>query len=122
MTAAGWSLEEDTMSILYTLSVAGAACLGTIWLTLQNIRVIKQFERGVVFRFGRLQSRGRQPGLAMLTPIADRLQKVNMQIITLPGPGQDGSTCDNVTGRVDPLIAFTREDPGRAPVDVQDYM
>jgi regulator of protease activity HflC (stomatin/prohibitin superfamily) len=122
MTAAGWSLEEDTMSILYTLAVAGAACLGTIWLTLQNIRVIKQFERGVVFRFGRLQSRVRQPGLAMLIPIADRLQKVNMQIITLPVPAQDGITCDNVTVRVDAVIYFKVEDPVRAAVDVQDYM
>jgi regulator of protease activity HflC (stomatin/prohibitin superfamily) len=110
------------MSILYTLALAGAAGLGAIWLALQNIRVIKQFERGVVFRFGRLQSHVRQPGLAMLIPIADRLQKVNMQIITLPVPAQDGITCDNVTVRVDAVIYFKVEDPVRAAVDVQDYM
>jgi regulator of protease activity HflC (stomatin/prohibitin superfamily) len=110
------------MSILYTLAVAGAGALGALWLALQNIRVIKQFERGVVFRFGRLQSRVRQPGLAMLIPIADRLQKVNMQIITLPVPAQDGITCDNVTVRVDAVIYFKVEDPVRAAVDVQDYM
>src|SRR5258707_8132316 len=110
------------MTILSTLTAAGVAGLGVIWLALQNIRVIKQFERGVVFRFGRLQSRVRQPGLAMLIPIADRLQKVNMQIITLPVPGQDGITCDNVTVRVDAVIYFKVEDPVRAAVDVQDYM
>ncbi len=110
------------MTILSTVTAAGVAGLGVIWLALQNIRVIKQFERGVVFRFGRLQSRVRQPGLAMLIPIADRLQKVNMQIITLPVPGQDGITCDNVTVRVDAVIYFKVEDPVRAAVDVQDYM
>jgi regulator of protease activity HflC (stomatin/prohibitin superfamily) len=58
----------------------------------------------------------------MLIPIADRLQKVNMQIITLPVPAQDGITCDNVTVRVDAVIYFKVEDPVRAAVDVQDYM
>ena len=110
------------MSILYTLALAGVAGLGVIWLGLQNIRVVKQFERGVVFRFGRVQTRVRQPGLAMLIPIADRLQKVNMQIITLPVPAQDGITCDNITVRVDAVIYFNVEDPVRAAVDVQDYM
>src|SRR5258708_22571108 len=110
------------MSILYILTMVGAAGIGVIGLGLQNIRVVKQFERGVVFRFGRVQSGVRQPGLTMLVPFADRLQKVNMQIITLPVPGQDGITCDNVTVRVDAVIYFKVEDPVRAAVDVQDYM
>ena len=110
------------MSILYTLAMAGTAGLAAIWLALQNVRVIKQFERGVVFRFGRVQSRVRPPGLTTLVPFADRLQKVNMQIITLPVPGQDGITRDNVTVRVDAVIYFKVEDPIRATVDVQDYM
>ena len=110
------------MSILYILAVAGAAGIGVISLGLQNIRVIKQFERGVVYRFGCVQNRVRQPGLTVLVPFADRLQKVNMQIITLPVPAQDGITCDNVTVRVDAVIYFKVEDPVRAAVDVQDYM
>jgi regulator of protease activity HflC (stomatin/prohibitin superfamily) len=110
------------MSTLYTLSLAGAASLGVMWVALQNIRVIKQFERGVVYRFGRVQRGVRQPGLTWLIPIADRLQKVNMQIITLPVPAQDGITRDNVTVRVDAVIYFNVEDPVRAAVDVQDYM
>jgi regulator of protease activity HflC (stomatin/prohibitin superfamily) len=110
------------MSILYTLTLAAAIGIGVIWMTAQNIRVIKQFERGVVFRFGRVQDRVRQPGLTMLIPIADRLHKVNMQIITLPVPAQDGITRDNVTVRVDAVIYFQVEDPVRAAVDVQDYM
>jgi regulator of protease activity HflC (stomatin/prohibitin superfamily) len=110
------------MSILYTLAAAGAAGIGVMWLAVQNIRVIKQFERGVVYRFGRVQSRVREPGLTMLVPFVDRLQKVNLQIITLPVPAQDGITRDNVTVRVDAVIYFKVEDPVRAAVDVQDYM
>jgi regulator of protease activity HflC (stomatin/prohibitin superfamily) len=110
------------MSILYTLALAGSAGLGVIWLGLANIRVVKQFERGVVFRFGRVQSGVRGPGLTMLIPFADRLQKVNMQIITMPVPAQDGITRDNITVRVDAVIYFKVEDPVRAAVDVQDYM
>jgi regulator of protease activity HflC (stomatin/prohibitin superfamily) len=110
------------MSIFYSLTLAAVAALGVVWLAAQNVRVIKQFERGIVFRFGRLQSDVRGPGLTMLIPLADRLQKVNMQVITLPVPAQDGITCDNVTVRVDAVIYFRVEDPVRAAVDVQDYM
>ncbi len=110
------------MTILYTAAAAGAAGIGMLWVAVQNIRVIKQFERGVVYRFGRVQDRVRPPGLTWLIPVVDRLQKVNMQIITLPVPAQDGITCDNVTVRVDAVIYFKVEDPVRAAVDVQDYM
>ena len=107
------------MITIYAL--AGAA--GVLLLCLAgSIRVVEQFERGVVFRFGRVQSAVRGPGLTMLMPIADRLQKVNMQIITMPVPAQDGITRDNVTVRVDAVIYFKVVDPVRAAVDVQDYM
>ena len=107
------------MTILYALAAAfgvGALLLGT------NVRVVKQFERGVVFRFGRLQTGVRGPGLALLMPIADRLEKVNMQIITMPVPAQDGITRDNVTVRVDAVIYFNVSDPVRVVVGVQDYV
>ncbi|MHC9293877.1 SPFH domain-containing protein [Mycobacterium sp. LTG2003] len=92
------------------------------WVCVNNIRVVKQYERGVIFRFGRVQNHVRSPGLTMLIPVADRLQKVNMQIITMPIPAQDGITRDNVTVRVDAVIYFNVIDPVRAVVDVQDYM
>ncbi|HME47316.1 SPFH domain-containing protein [Mycobacterium sp.] len=107
------------MAIGYALAAVVGA--GMFWLA-TNFRVVKQFERGVVFRFGRVQQGVRGPGLTMLIPIADRMQKVNMQIITLPVPAQDGITRDNVTVRVDAVIYFNVEDPVRAAVDVQDYM
>jgi regulator of protease activity HflC (stomatin/prohibitin superfamily) len=110
---------EDIMIILYTLATAFG--LGVLWLG-RNVRVIRQYERGVVYRFGRVQPGVRGPGLTLLIPIADRLQKVNMQIVTLPVPAQDGITRDNVTVRVDAVIYFKVADPVRVAVDVQDYM
>src|SRR6476620_1079071 len=106
------------MLILY--AVETAIGLAVLWLV-SNLRVIKQYERGVVYRFGRVQTGVRGPGLTMLIPIADRLEKVNMQIITMPVPAQDGITRDNVTVRVDAVIYFNVADPVRTAVDVQDY-
>jgi regulator of protease activity HflC (stomatin/prohibitin superfamily) len=110
------------MTVLYTYALISIVSAGVLWLLGANIRVVKQYERGVVYRFGRVQSRVRQPGLTLLIPVADRLQKVNLQIITMPVPAQDGITRDNVTVRVDAVIYFKVLDPVRAAVDVQDYM
>lgn len=108
------------MIILYV--VAGTVALTLLSVLGTSVRVIQQFERGVVYRFGQVQARVRGPGLTLLIPVADRLQKVNMQIITMPVPAQDGITRDNVTVRVDAVIYFKVADPVRAAVDVQDYM
>jgi len=86
-----------------------------------SVRVITQYERGVVFRFGRVLGAARGPGLTVIAPIADRLRKVNMQVVTMPIPAQEGITRDNVTVRVDAVVYFKVVDPVRAIVDVQDY-
>ncbi|MEU4521111.1 SPFH domain-containing protein [Amycolatopsis sp. NPDC024027] len=93
---------------------------GGVWLA-SSVRVVKQYERGLVFRFGRVRSRVAEPGLKVLVPFADRLQKVNMQIVTMPIPAQDGITRDNVTVRVDAVVYFKVIDPVVAAVNVQDY-
>ncbi|MDF3338076.1 SPFH domain-containing protein [Mycolicibacterium septicum] len=110
------------MEMLYAVASVGAGAIALFWLGLSNVRVVRQYERGVVFRLGRVRDNVRQPGLTILIPVADRLQKVNMQIITMPIPAQDGITRDNVTVRVDAVIYFKVIDPVRAVVDVQDYM
>ena len=86
-----------------------------------SARVIRQFERGVVFRLGRVQEPARAPGLTMIVPIVDRLRKVSLQIVTMPVPAQEGITRDNVTVRVDAVVYFRVHDPVRATVEVQDY-
>jgi regulator of protease activity HflC (stomatin/prohibitin superfamily) len=104
--------------VLYALAalVAVAVVAGAA-----NVRVVKQIERGVVFRLGRAQQEVRRPGLTMLVPVVDRLTRVNVQVVTMPVPAQDGITRDNVTVRVDAVVYFRVTDPIRAVVQVQDY-
>jgi regulator of protease activity HflC (stomatin/prohibitin superfamily) len=106
------------MTLTWILMVT-VLCLAV--LLSASARVVKQFERGVLFRFGRVDQQTRGPGLTFIVPGRDRLQKVNMQIITMPVPAQDGITRDNVTVRVDAVVYFRVIDPLRVAVDVQDY-
>ena len=82
------------MSIVDVLIVL--IVLGVLYLAVSS-RVVKQYERGVVFRLGKVQEPTRGPGLAMIVPGIDRLKKVSMQIVTMAIPAQDGITRDNVT-------------------------
>jgi regulator of protease activity HflC (stomatin/prohibitin superfamily) len=86
-----------------------------------RFRVVRQFERGVVFRFGKVLGRPREAGIAVLRPFSDKLVRVNTQIVTMPVPAQEGITRDNVTVRVDAVVYFRVHDPVRALVEVQDY-
>ena len=96
-----------------------AVVLGAGWAT--SVRVVQQIERGVVFRLGRAQQELRRPGLTVLIPVVDRMTRVNIQVVTMPVPAQDGITRDNVTVRVDAVVYFKVTDPIRAVVQVQDY-
>jgi regulator of protease activity HflC (stomatin/prohibitin superfamily) len=101
--------------------LAGVLGLGVVWVA-SGLRVVRQWERAVVFRFGKVQPGVRGPGLTRITPIRDRLRKVSMQIVTLPVPAQDGITRDNVTVRVDAVVYFRVDEPVTAIVNVQDYL
>ena len=102
----------EVLAVLGAIGLAGAAA---------SVRVVKQYERGLVFRFGRIRDRIRGPGLTTLVPIADRMHKVNMQIVTMAVPAQEGITRDNVTVRVDAVVYFRVIDPVLAIVNVEDY-
>ncbi|MGH3438727.1 MAG: SPFH domain-containing protein [Sciscionella sp.] len=99
----------------------GVAAFAAVWLS-ASVRVVRQYERGIVFRFGRVHGPPREPGLKLITPVADRMQKVSTQIVTMPVPAQDGITRDNVTVRVDAVVYFRVLDPVRAVVDVENYL
>ncbi|PBC64717.1 hypothetical protein BKI49_06775 [Streptomyces sp. Tue6028] len=88
---------------------------------LAGARVVKQYERGVVLRLGRLRSNVRGPGFTMIVPFVDRIRKVNMQIVTMPVPAQEGITRDNVTVRVDAVVYFKVVDAADAVIQVEDY-
>ncbi|MFI5975232.1 slipin family protein [Streptomyces sp. NPDC051452] len=102
------------------VAVAAAGSVGIVYLA-AAARVIKQYERGVLFRLGRLAGEVRAPGLTLIIPFVDRLRKINMQIVTLPIPAQEGITRDNVTVRVDAVVYFRVVDAASALVKVEDY-
>ncbi|MER6419637.1 slipin family protein [Streptomyces sp. NPDC001137] len=107
-------LEE----LLGAAVAAGAA--GLVYLA-AAARVVKQYERGVVLRLGRLTGGVREPGFTLIVPGMDRLRKVNMQIVTMPVPAQEGITRDNVTVRVDAVVYFKVVDAPAAIINVEDY-
>jgi regulator of protease activity HflC (stomatin/prohibitin superfamily) len=108
-------MVEELVAAGVTLASAGAVYV------MSAARVVKQYERGVVFRLGKLRSEVRGPGFTMIVPGIDKLRKVNMQIVTMPVPGQEGITRDNVTVRVDAVVYFKVTSAADAVVRVEDY-
>src|ERR1700678_4781332 len=102
--------------ILVLLVIAGAITAS------RSIKIVQQFEQGIVFRFGRIEAKPRGPGIALIRPVGDRMQKVNMQIVAMAVPAQEGITRDNVSVRVDAVVYFRVVDPIKATINVQNYM
>lgn len=106
--------------MLFLYILIGLVGLGAITAA-NSLKIVRQYERGVLFRLGRVTAEAKEPGLTAIVPFVDRLQRVSLQIITMPIPAQDGITRDNVTVRVDAVIYFKVVDPRKAIVDVEDY-
>ncbi|MYV40491.1 slipin family protein [Streptomyces sp. SID1328] len=106
---------EIVITLIAVFGALGLICLAAA------MRVIKQYERGILFRLGRITGAPREPGLTLIIPFVDRLHKMNMQIVTLPIPAQEGITRDNVTVRVDAVVYFRVVEPTDALVRVEDY-
>ncbi|MFD9436424.1 slipin family protein [Streptomyces sp. NPDC060002] len=103
------------------LGAAAAVAAGGLVYVGAAARVVKQYERGVVLRLGRLRGEVRPPGFTLVVPAVDRLHKVNMQIVTMPIPAQEGISRDNVTVRVDAVVYFRVVDAAAAIINVEDY-
>ena len=85
------------------------------------IRIVNEYERGVIFRLGRVTG-AKGPGLFFIIPIIDRMEKVNLQTVTMDIPPQDVITKDNVTVRVNAVTYFNVTEPVSAVVNVQNYL
>jgi regulator of protease activity HflC (stomatin/prohibitin superfamily) len=91
-----------------------------IILVTAAIKVVQEYERGVIFRLGRLQG-AKGPGIFFIIPLVDRMVKVDLRVITLDIPSQEAITRDNVTVRVNAVAYFRVVDPSNAIVQVEDY-
>jgi regulator of protease activity HflC (stomatin/prohibitin superfamily) len=101
--------------------VVFVAVLFVIYLLASAVRIVQEYERGVIFRLGRVLGRAKGPGLFFLIPIADRMVKVQLRTVTLAVPPQEVITRDNVPARVDAVIYFRVVDPNKSVLEVEDY-
>jgi regulator of protease activity HflC (stomatin/prohibitin superfamily) len=85
------------------------------------VKVLREYERGVVFRLGRLTG-SRGPGVILLIPFLEKMVKVSLRTVTFDVPPQDIITRDNVSVKVNAVIYFRVFDPAKAIVDVEDFM
>ncbi|UCB53472.1 MAG: slipin family protein, partial [Candidatus Zixiibacteriota bacterium] len=105
--------------------MAGAGLLTIIIIGLfilaNAVRILREYERGVIFRLGRLIG-AKGPGLILLIPLIDRMVRVSLRVVTMDVPAQDVITRDNVSVKVNAVIYFRVMDANKAVVAVEDYL
>ena len=86
------------------------------------IKVVKEYERGVIFRLGRVQGGPKGPGLFVLWPLVDRMVKIDLRTVTMDVPPQDVITRDNVPARVNAVVYFRVVDPNKSVIEVENHV
>jgi regulator of protease activity HflC (stomatin/prohibitin superfamily) len=110
------------MSGLGLVVVAFAVLLFVIFLLGSAVRIVNEYERGVIFRLGRVRGPAKGPGLFFLVPIRDRMIKVDLRTVTMDVPPQDVITRDNVPARVNAVVYFRVMDPNKSVVEVENFV
>ncbi len=109
------------MEIITTLfSTFGVFLIFLLVILSSAIKIVQEYERGVIFRLGRLQG-AKGPGLFLIIPIIDRMVKVDLRVVTLDIPSQEAITRDNVTVKVNAVAYFRVVDPSDAIVQIENY-
>ncbi|MCK4646340.1 MAG: slipin family protein [Candidatus Aminicenantes bacterium] len=93
-----------------------------VFYLLNSIKILREYERGVIFRLGRVLAKPKGPGLIFVFPPIDRMVRVSLRIIVMDIPSQDVITRDNVSVKVNAVVYFRVLEPQKAVVEVQDYM
>jgi len=86
------------------------------------IKILREYERGVVFRLGRVLKRPKGPGLVIIIPIIDKLIRISLRLVAMDVPPQDVITKDNVSIKVNAVIYFRVMDPSNAVIVVENYL
>ncbi len=103
------------------MSFMGVIILFLVFLIVSAVRVLREYERGVIFRLGRyVATKG--PGLFLLIPIIDRMVKVSLRLVTFDVPPQDVITRDNVSIKVNAVLYFRVMEPEKSVISVEDFM
>ena len=101
-------------------SAVGFIILLLLVLASSAIKIVQEYERGVIFRLGRLIG-AKGPGLFLIIPFVDRFVKVDLRTVTLDVPAQEAITKDNITVKVNAVVYFRVVDPPASVVNVEDY-
>jgi len=86
------------------------------------IKVLREYERGVVFRLGRVLKKPKGPGLVIIIPVIDKLIRISLRLVAMDVPPQDVITKDNVSIKVNAVIYFRVMDPSNAVIVVENYL
>jgi regulator of protease activity HflC (stomatin/prohibitin superfamily) len=100
---------------------AATIVIVALGFVISGLRVLKEYERGVIFRLGRLVA-SRGPGIVYVIPVIEKMQRIELRTITMDVPPQDVITRDNVSVKVSAVLYFRVMDPNRAVVEVVDYL
>ncbi|MDQ3548483.1 MAG: SPFH domain-containing protein, partial [Chloroflexota bacterium] len=103
------------------LIALGAVVLFILIILSASIKIVQEYERGVIFRLGRLMG-ARGPGLILLIPFVERMMKVDLRTLTMDVPRQEVITRDNVTVNVNAVVYFRVTDPNAATVNIADHV
>jgi len=109
------------MSSLATLIVIAAVVLFLLFILSAAVKVVPEYQRGVIFRLGRVIG-AKGPGLFLLIPIVDKMIRVDLRTVTLDVPPQDAITKDNVPIKVNAVVYFRVLDPNKSVIEVQNYV
>ena len=96
--------------------------IAMVSLILSAIKIVKEYERGVIFRLGRVQGGARGPGLFILLPFVDRMVKIDLRTVTMEVPPQEIITRDNVPARVTAVLYFRVVDPNKSVIEVENHI
>jgi regulator of protease activity HflC (stomatin/prohibitin superfamily) len=103
--------------------IAAVIVIVGLFLLTSTVKILKEYERGVVFRLGRVYSGGAKgPGLFFLVPLMNRMVKVDLRTVTMDVPPQDVITRDNVPARVTAVIYFRVVDPNKSVIEVENFV
>ena len=118
---------EVVMGLAQVAGFAGlvvliVVALVVLFILASAVRIVNEYERGVVFRLGRVQGGARGPGLILLFPVVERMVKVDLRTVSMNVPPQEVITRDNVPARVDAVIYFRVMDPNKSVIEVENYV
>jgi regulator of protease activity HflC (stomatin/prohibitin superfamily) len=117
------ALQASGIGVVPIVVIVAIIVFVALFLLTSTVKILKEYERGVVFRLGRVYSGGAKgPGLFLLVPFVNRMVKVDLRTVTMDVPPQDVITRDNVPARVTAVIYFRVVDPNKSVIEVENFV